>query len=112
MNNPWIKKILPHLAAIVICFLVIAVYFSPMLGGKVLKQHDVLQWKASYNEIAEFEKAHPGERTFWTNSMFGGMPGYLIGSSFRNNFTYQVSFRISEIMRNPVDTLFLLFICF
>lgn len=111
MNNSFIKKATPHLLALGVILLVIAVYFMPMLGGKVLKQYDVLQWKATYQEIAEFEQ-RTGERTFWTNSIFGGMPTYLIGASYTGNFTATISFYLSNVLKNPADTIFLLYICF
>lgn len=111
MNNSLLKKYLPHIVAVVVVFVVIFAYFNPLLGGKVLKQHDVQQWRATYHEIAEFEKSS-GERTFWTNSIFGGMPTYLIGASYKNNFTNTINYYFSKVMPNPVDTLFLLFICF
>lgn len=111
MNNPFLKKALPHLVALGIAVLIIFVYFNPMLSGKVLKQHDVDQWRATYEETAKFQK-ETGERTFWTNSIFAGMPNYLIGPSYKNNFTNTVQFYFSSVFKNPVDTLLLLFICF
>ena len=111
MNNSFIKKATPHLIALGAILIVIAVYFMPMLGGKVLKQYDVLQWKATYQEIADFEQ-RTGERTFWTNSIFGGMPTYLIGASYKGNFTANISFYLSSVLKNPADTIFLLCICF
>ncbi len=111
MNSLLQKKWFPHLAAIIIALTAIIIYFNPLLSGKALKQHDVQQWQATYNEIAQYQKAS-GERTFWTNSVFSGMPTYLIGPSYKNNFTSTVSDFISRVLPNPVDTMFLLFICF
>ncbi|MFN6081763.1 MAG: hypothetical protein ACK44P_03145, partial [Bacteroidota bacterium] len=111
MNTILQKKWFPHLAAIMIALTAIIIYFNPLLSGKSLKQHDVQQWQATYNEIAQYQKAS-GERTFWTNSVFSGMPTYLIGPSYKNNFTSTVSAFISRVLPNPVDTMFLLFICF
>ena len=111
MNSPLLKKALPHLLALGIILLVIFVYFSPMFGGKQLKQYDVMQWKATYQEIAKFEK-ESGERTFWTNSIFGGMPSYLIGASYQGNFTNTILFNLQLVFKHPADTLFLLFVCF
>lgn len=111
MNSGFFKKATPHLIALAVIFGVIFLYFNPLLGGKVLKQYDVLQWKATFQEIANFEKTS-GERTFWTNSIFGGMPTYLIGATYFGNFTANILFYISDILKNPADTLFLLFICF
>jgi hypothetical protein len=111
MNHPLLKKALPHVIAIAVAFLLILVYFNPMLTGKVLKQGDVDQWRATYEEVAKFQK-ESGERTFWTNSIFSGMPTFLIGPSYEHNFTMEVQNFIGKIMPNPIDTVFLLFICF
>ncbi len=97
--------------ALGIILLVIFAYFSPIFGGKQLKQYDVMQWKATYQEIAKFEK-ESGERTFWTNSIFGGMPSYLIGASYKGNFTNTILFNMQLVFKHPADTLFLLFVCF
>ncbi len=111
MNQSFFKKALPHLIAFALIMLVIFVYFTPLFNGKVLKQYDVLQWKATFQEIAQFEKAS-GERTFWTNSIFGGMPSYLIGATYHGNYTGNVLFYISVLFKHPSDTIFLLFACF
>ncbi len=111
MNSPLIKKALPHLLALGIILLVIFAYFSPLFGGKQLKQYDVMQWKATYQEISKFEK-ESGERTFWTNSIFSGMPSYLIGASYKGNFTNTILFNMQLLFKHPADTLFLLFVCF
>jgi len=111
MNASPFKKALPHLLAFVLIMLVIFAYFTPLFNGKVLKQYDVLQWKATFQEIAQFEKAS-GERTFWTNSIFAGMPSYLIGATYHGNYTGNVLYYISDIFKHPADTIFLLFACF
>ncbi len=111
MNQSFMKKALPHIIAFAVIMLVIFAYFTPLFNGKVLKQYDVLQWKATFQEIAQFEKAS-GERTFWTNSIFGGMPSYLIGATYHGNFTGNILFKLSEVFKNPADTIFLLFACF
>lgn len=105
------KKFLPHLIAMGVILVVMFAYFSPLFSGKVLKQHDIMQWKASYEEIANFEK-NSGERTFWTNSMFAGMPSYLIGASYYYNASNEVYKVVNKIFGNPLETVFLLYVCF
>ena len=105
------KKFLPHLIAVGVIMLVMFAYFSPLMSGKALKQHDVMQWRASYEEIANFEKT-TGERTFWTNSMFSGMPGYLIGATYYNNVSNEIYKLVNKTFGNPLETVFLLYICF
>ena len=111
MKHPFVKKAMPHLLAIAVALLIIVVYFNPMLSGKVLKQGDVDQWRASYEEIHKFQTT-TGERTFWTGTIFSGMPSYLIGATYYYNATAHIQHYISVVLPNPVDTVFLLFICF
>lgn len=53
------------------------VYVSPIFDGMELRQHDVLQWKGAANESMQYEE-QTGNSPLWTNSMFSGMPTYLI----------------------------------
>ena len=65
----------------VIAFLCIAVmYCSPVLDGKVLNAGDVNSWKGMSNEARTYYQ-ETGEVTWWTNSMFGGMPTFQITGS-------------------------------
>lgn len=111
MKHPLIQKALPHLAALGIALAVVLLYFSPLLSGKVLKQHDIDQWRASHHETEVFQKTS-GERTFWTNSVFSGMPTYLIGPEYRNNFTSTIQDLIITTFKSPVDTMLILFVSF
>jgi len=72
-----IKKILPHIAIIVIFVLISLIYFYPTMSGKVLNQMDHNHSKGVAQEIEEFEN-ETGEFSLWTNSIFGGMPSYQI----------------------------------
>lgn len=106
------KTSTPHIVAVLVCVIVMVAYFSPILGGKVLKQFDVKQWRAAYQEIATFEQAS-GERTYWTNSMFSGMPSYLIGASYSNNVLGIINFYLGKILfGDPIHTMVLLYLCF
>ncbi len=102
---------MPHLIAIAVALLILIVYFNPMLSGKVLKQGDVDQWRASYEEIYQFQ-ASTGERTFWTGTIFSGMPSYLIGATYYYNATAYIQHLIGTVLPNPLDTVFMLFVCF
>jgi hypothetical protein len=72
------KDILPHLLGIVSFYLLVILYFSPIIfEGKMMFQGDILQWEGSAKEILDY-RASTGEEALWTNRMFGGMPAYLI----------------------------------
>ena len=79
MKIDW-KKILPYAVAIVAFVAVAMIYCAPLLEGKVLVQGDVNNWKGAAQEARTFYDEH-GTRTWWTNSMFGGMPTYQITGS-------------------------------
>ena len=74
------KKILPYAVAIVAFVAVAMIYCAPLLEGKVLMQGDVNNWKGAAQEARTFYEEN-GTRTWWTNSMFGGMPTYQITGS-------------------------------
>ena len=78
-NFDW-KKILPYAVAIVAFMAVAMIYCAPILEGKVLVQGDVNNWKGAAQETRAFYDVN-GTRTWWTNSMFGGMPTYQITGS-------------------------------
>ncbi|MBO5816484.1 MAG: hypothetical protein J6R26_00850 [Paludibacteraceae bacterium] len=79
MKIDW-KKILPYAVAIVAFVAVAMIYCAPVLEGKVLIQGDVNNWKGAAQEARTFYEEN-GTRTWWTNSMFGGMPTYQITGS-------------------------------
>lgn len=75
-NLDW-KKVVPYVVAIVAFFVVALVYCAPLLEGKVLQAGDVNNWKGAAHEVQVFAQ-ETGETSWWTNSMFGGMPTYQI----------------------------------
>ncbi len=75
-NINW-KALAPYLTALVIFIGLTLVYCSPMLEGKVLYAGDGKNWEGVAQEARAY-KAETGETTFWTNSLFGGMPTYQI----------------------------------
>jgi hypothetical protein len=106
------KKFLPHLAIIAGFLIITLAYFSPVLGGKVLHQHDTKMWKGSYQEIKEYGLAHPGEQTLWTNSMFGGMPSYQIGMNNPNDKSGILGDILILNLPSPASFIFLMMVGF
>ena len=77
-NNP--SPLAYHAIALAIFFAISLVYFSPMLEGKkMITPSDTRQYKGMASEKSAYEK-QSDEAILWTNSMFGGMPTYLIGA--------------------------------
>lgn len=71
------KKILPHIAAIVLFLVVSFAYFSPVLEGMKVYQSDMSQFEGGNKDLADYEAA-TGERAGWTDGMFSGMPSYQL----------------------------------
>jgi hypothetical protein len=77
-----IKKILPDLIAIALFAVLSFAYFFPAdFDGRILFQHDSSAGVGAGQEATEYYEA-TGERTRWTNSLFGGMPTYQIAPSY------------------------------
>ncbi len=89
MKKISLHTIYPHLLAVLIFLALTMAYFSPMLQGEMLKQHDISQFRGMSKEISDFRKA-TGQEPLWTNSMFGGMPAYLISVVYKGNLFRQV----------------------
>jgi len=100
-----IKPILPHLIAVLIFIVVSFAYFYPVLEGKVLKANDSTVSKINSKEIQDFREK-TGREPLWTNSIFSGMPAYLISTRYPGNLIkYADSFL--RMFKMPVSVLFL-----
>lgn len=73
------KQVLPHIVAVLGFFIISIVYFSPVLNNQRLQQHDWKTYQAMSRECKEV-KDSTGEGPLWTNTMFSGMPTYLINT--------------------------------
>jgi hypothetical protein len=77
-------QVLPHLVAVLGFLLISMLYFSPALNNQKLETHDWKVYQAAAKEYKEY-KQETGEPILWTNSMFSGMPTYLIHSPKQEN---------------------------
>jgi hypothetical protein len=100
-----IKPILPHLIAVVIFIVVSFTYFYPVLEGKVLKANDSNVSNINSKEIRDFREKY-GREPLWTNSIFSGMPAYLISTQYSGNLIkYADAFL--RVFKMPVSVLFI-----
>lgn len=73
-------QILPHIVAIVVFIVATIILYHPIyFENKQVSQHDVQQGVGGGQEIIEFRN-QTGNEALWTNSMFSGMPAYLINT--------------------------------
>ena len=100
------KKTLWIALCIVAFALITLVYFSPIMQGKRLKQHDIEMYKGMSQEIVDF-KAKTGEQSLWTNSMFGGMPAWNISVSQDSNLVSYVNRGLSLGFPHPIGAVFI-----
>jgi len=90
MNKDLLKKFLPYLIALVVFILFTLIYCSPALDGKIVKQGDTLSWKGMSKEARDYNDKD-GKNTFWTGSMFSGMPTFQITNGKINSEIYLTS---------------------
>ena len=77
-----LKRILPDVVAIVVFAVISFAYFCPAVTeGRILSQHDSVAGIGAGQEGKEYLE-RTGERTRWTNSIFGGMPTYQMSPSY------------------------------
>ena len=100
-----IKPFLPHLVAVVLFAVISFVYFYPVLEGKVLKANDSTVSRINSKEIRDYREKH-GKEPLWTNSIFGGMPAYLISTKYPGNLLKHAD-TILRTFKMPVSVLFL-----
>ena len=77
MKNPLLKKLLPHLLAIVVFLIVSLIFCKPVLDGYVLNQHDNVGWKGMAQNAFEYKEKH-GHFPLWNPNLFSGMPNYQV----------------------------------
>jgi hypothetical protein len=106
MKQNWLKAILPHLAAIGIFLLLAVVYCSPVLEGKVVNQADMKNVEGMAKEAKDYYEA-TGDRPLWTNSMFAGMPSYVIYTGPGSNRMGYMNWVITLKTPFPINMLFL-----
>ena len=105
-----LKKLLPHLAAVVLFLIISYAYFPSLLEGKQIQQSDVMQFKGMAKEIKDYRE-ETGEEPLWTNSMFGGMPSFFISTQYPNNYIKHVD-KLLQIGERPASLLFLCMLSF
>ncbi len=111
MKKLSLKKIIPHVTAVIIFLVLTLSYLNPMLEGKKLRQHDSMQFRGMSKEIVDYRE-ETGKEALWTNSMFGGMPAYLISVYYKSNLFRYLDKYVSLGLKTPASFVFLAFLGF
>ncbi len=101
------QAILPDLLAVAAFIALSFLFFSPVIEGKVLYQNDMTHVKGTIQELEQY-KAETGENAMWTNSLFGGMPAYLVRSGQTNNIFHMLQHALRLYL--PYFTVGILFV--
>lgn len=116
MNKIFINKILPYIVAITSFLILAVIYCYPLFEGKVLQMGDLYTSRSIMQEADTYNNSHNGEYTYWTNSLFSGMPTYQISmpSSSRNitNAIYKFFHLYIVNPYRPIGLIFFYFIGF
>jgi hypothetical protein len=81
---PGFRNILINVGIIVFFIVLAYAYLFPLLEGKTLKMGDIDHHLGMSKELVDYRNA-TGEEAVWTNSMFSGMPGYMISVLYPGN---------------------------
>ena len=122
MKNKLDKKLIGSLSVADVIHFVIAVvvfaaiswiYFYPNdVNGDVLQQHDVMQGVANSQEITSYEQ-QTGEKSWWTDALFGGMPTFQIAPSYQGTSMLNPASALYRLyFPTPVNWLFILMLGF
>lgn len=100
------QHVLPHLIAVLVFLVITVAFFNPVFfDNKNLNQSDIIQWEASAQELIEHREA-TGKEGLWTNSIFGGMPAYLISVKWGNQLIKYAHAVYSVGLPHPVRIIF------
>ena len=104
MKDIWKKTAIG--AGIVVLFLALSYGFVPqVLDGKIVNQSDISGYVGMSHEMSSWNKAHPEDPTYWTDSMFGGMPTTAISTQNGGDYTQKV-YDLLFLGKRPATYLF------
>ena len=79
-----LKKWLPDMLAVLLFAVLAFAYFFPAdIEGRILYRHDASAGRGAGQECVEYLQK-TGERSRWTNALFGGMPTYQMAPSYHS----------------------------
>lgn len=106
---------LPHVVAILIFFLLTAIYFAPVFQGKDLMQGDAISSQGWGKDALDYHNS-TGDYAYWSNAMFSGMPSNYTYSpqpyNIFSNFEQVLTLAMFGASRRHIGVIFLTFIGF
>jgi len=107
MKPELLKKAVPHVLAFLFFVLIVVMFFGPVFfESKSINQHDILQWEGGAKELIDYREK-TGEEGLWANSMFSGMPAYLVNTQWSNQPVRFIQNLLTVWMPHPVSLILL-----
>jgi hypothetical protein len=106
----FLKANLTHILAVATIVLLACAFTLPVFSGKQLVQHDSVQAAAGAKELVDYH-ARTGTWQHWTNSMFGGMPAYMIAGDYPNSLGTKLGRWATSWLPSPANILAVQMLC-
>lgn len=104
--------VFPHILAVLIFLVVTVLFFRPIFfENKILSQGDIEQFLAGSRDLREFRDA-TGEEGLWSNTMFSGMPAYMINLDWSDGVMVTIKRIMTLFLPHGVNNVFLAFISY
>ena len=112
MKKISLSDALPHIVAVVVFLLVTVSFFNPIFfDNKAIIQGDITQFLWGSKELRDYRTA-TGEEGLWSNSMFSGMPAYLVNLDWSDSPVSALKKVLSFFLPHPITNIFLAFVCY
>lgn len=96
------QRLWPHLVAVIGFMILSVAYVSPVLQGKKLSATDEIQALGGAREVMDYHK-QTGERSWWTNGMFAGMPAYLVSADYPTSIPTKIGQGVNKLLPAPAN---------
>jgi len=111
-NIKFTTHILPHAVAIAVFLIVTIFFYNPVFfENKALNQSDIQQWEGSSKSMRDFRE-QTGQEPLWSESMFSGMPGYLVNVEWGNKAVGYLKSVLAFKLPHPVANIYLAFLSY
>jgi len=108
----FVTDVLPHCVAIAVFLIVTFFFFNPVfLENKALNQQDIQQWEGSSKSMRDYRES-TGDEPLWSESMFSGMPGYLVNVEWGNKAVGYLKGVLAFKLPHPICNIYLAFVCY
>ena len=106
------QDVWPHALAVLVFLVVTIAFFSPVFfEKKTLDQHDITQFLGSSKSLRDYRDA-TGEEGLWAESMFSGMPAYLVNMDWSDGGVAWTKRVLGLFLPHPVANIFLGFLSY